>query len=265
MFGKTVTLTALATTLAIGATAMPSLADQRRGQPSPERGFIFMLQNADTNQDGKISQEEALAFQNGRFEQIDANGDGVITPGEFADFRKAQFDTYMKDNPRNMTPGKQAAASDNARPQAGQTARNDAQPGPGGMRGQGNQMARNDMMAQNGQQAGPKGMYNPDRPMAENGRGGPDGSQRHMAMNDDGQRGGQNWGMGPGGDRQMRGPAGHGQRDTARMFFVRADTDRSGQVSEAEFARVAKAMFERMDTNGDMIITIQDLPARPMR
>lgn len=226
MNGKQLTVSALAATLALGAAATPSFARDMRG-PGPEGGFIYLLKTSDANKDGKITEDEVIAFQDGRFEEIDVNDDGVITPGEFSDFRKAEWQAFRDANPRPQ--GKMAAT--------------DATPG---MPGPDGKPARR--MANN--EAGPGGM-NPDAP-------------RRMAMNDDGPQhrmGGRDMGERKGDDRKWGGRPGN----VERIFFVRADTDRSGQVSQQEFADLAAKMFARMDRNGDMVITVEDLPdRRPM-
>lgn len=242
---KQFTVSALAATLALGAAATPSLARDMRGQ-APERGFIYLLKTSDANKDGKITEDEVVAFQDGRFEEIDVNGDGVITPGEFADFRKAEWQAFRDANPR---PEGKMAATDAAPAKPGPGGKMAAQNGgPDGMPGPDGKPGRK--MANN--EAGPKGM-NEDAPrrMAMNG----DGPQHHMGGRDDDHgrnRDGKKWGGRPG--------------NVERIFFVRADTDRSGQVSQEEFAQLAAKMFSRMDRNGDMVITIEDLPdRRPMR
>jgi len=258
---KQFTVSALAATLALGAAATPSLARDMRGQ-APERGFIYLLKTSDANKDGKITEDEVVAFQDGRFEEIDVNGDGVITPGEFADFRQAERQAFRDANPR---PQGKMTATDAAPGKPGPGGKMAAQNGgPDGMPGPGGKMA-----AQNG---GPNGMPGPDgnpgRKMANN-EAGPKGmnedAPRRMAMNGDGPQhrmggrdddqgrnwDGKKWGGRPG--------------NVERIFFVRADTDRSGQVSQEEFAQLAAKMFSRMDRNGDMVITIEDLPnRRPM-
>ncbi len=54
-----------------------------RGAPEPRAGMRERLQKADSNADGKVSQEEALAAFPGmtleRFEHMDRNGDGFLT------------------------------------------------------------------------------------------------------------------------------------------------------------------------------------------
>ncbi|QQM29370.1 hypothetical protein JET14_13680 [Martelella lutilitoris] len=204
---KHLTLTALATSLAFGATAMPGAARDMRGPAPVERGYIFLLKTADADKNGKITEEEVAAFQDGRFTAIDVNGDGVITPGEFADYRKAKIAEFRKNNPRPEARGEERAA-----------------------------MAK-DQDDDNRQ-----------------------GFKPHMAMRDGGYHR-----MGPDGERRRGEWNGHHRGDMRRVFFVRADSDRSGQISQQEFAALSAKMFARMDRNGDMVITVDDLPDRPMR
>ena len=203
---KHLTLTALATTLAFGATAMPGEARDMRGPAPVERGYIFLLKNADANKDGKITEEEVAAFQDGRFAVIDVNDDGVITPGEFADYRKAKIAEFRKTNPRPERDEKRAAMA--------------------------------------------KDRDDDDR----------QGSKPRMAMRDGGSQR-----MGPDGERRRGEWNGHHRGAMQRVFFIRADSDRSGQISQEEFAALSAKMFSRMDRNGDMVITVDDLPDRPMR
>lgn len=71
-----------------------------------------------------------------------------------------------------------------------------------------------------------------------------------------------------------RGPHGkhHGMREGMGprgmmpvMALVRmADTDENGQISKAEETAAVDKLFERMDRNKDGVITIDDLPDRPL-
>ncbi|PRX04320.1 UNVERIFIED_ORG: EF hand domain-containing protein [Martelella mediterranea] len=207
MTGKYLTLTAIAATCALGATATPGIARDMRGPAPAERGFIYLLKNADTNKDGKITEEEAIAFQGGRFAEIDVNEDGVITPGEFSDYRKAKIAEFRENNPRPERSADKAGIAENS--------------------GDGDR----------------------DR----------NGWKPHMAMRDGGHHR-----MGPGAGHH-RNWQGYHRGNIERIFFVRADSDRSGQISEQEFSDTAARMFSRMDRNGDMVITVDDLPDRPMR
>lgn len=95
MNGKTLTLAAVAASLLIGTTAGGAFAQdrgERRGGPGrggPEVMFVQMLQQHDTNKDGKISKEEATAAGTAMFTAIDADKDGVLTPGEMRQHREA--------------------------------------------------------------------------------------------------------------------------------------------------------------------------------
>lgn len=59
----------------------------------------------------------------------------------------------------------------------------------------------------------------------------------------------------------------HGPRMSGHMggfhLLRRADTDENGQFSKAEVAAAVDKLFTRMDTNGDGVITIDDMPNRP--
>lgn len=95
MNGKTLTLAAVAASLLIGTTAGGAFAQdrgERRGGPGrggPEVMFVQMLQQYDTNKDGKISKDEATAASTALFAAADADKDGVLTPGEMRQHREA--------------------------------------------------------------------------------------------------------------------------------------------------------------------------------
>nr|WP_272210564.1 EF-hand domain-containing protein [Marinicella sp. W31]MDC2876462.1 EF-hand domain-containing protein [Marinicella sp. W31] len=216
MTAKHLTLTALATTLAISVTAIPGAARDLRGTAPSERGFIYLLKTSDANKDGRITEDEFIAFQDGRFADIDVNSDSVITPGEFSDYRKAKIAEYRKDNPRAET-----AANKNQMPEAADDSR---------------------MAADGSSRAGNRNGWTP-----------------HMAMQDGGHHR-----MGPDGARQYGMRDGQRRGDMQRVFFVRTDTDRSGQISAEEFSAISAKMFARIDHNGDLVITVDDLPDRPM-
>lgn len=86
------------------------------------------------------------------------------------------------------------------------------------------------------------------------GKGGP----REMADND-GPRGPHH---GPGDDmRRGMGPRGM-MPGVALVRMI--DTDENGQISKAEATEAMNKMFERMDRNKDGLITVDDLPDRPL-
>ncbi len=93
MNGKTLTLAAVAASLLVGTTAGGAFAQDRGERRGPGRGgpevmFVQMLQQHDTNKDGKISKEEATAAGTAMFTAIDADKDGVLTPGEMRQHRE---------------------------------------------------------------------------------------------------------------------------------------------------------------------------------
>lgn len=94
MNGKTLTLAAVAASLLVGTTAGGAFAQDRGERRGPGRGgpevmFVQMLQQHDTNKDGKISKEEATAASTAMFAAVDADKDGVLTPGEMRQHREA--------------------------------------------------------------------------------------------------------------------------------------------------------------------------------
>ncbi|MDG2382491.1 MAG: hypothetical protein P8N76_12545 [Pirellulaceae bacterium] len=64
-----------------------------RGGPGASRGaeFIERLMEADTNDDGKLSQDELPERMRERADQIDSDGDGYVTKKELEEMIKARF------------------------------------------------------------------------------------------------------------------------------------------------------------------------------
>lgn len=122
MNGKTFTLAALAATLMIGTSATASFArdGQREGQMGrggPERMFVTMLQQMDTNSDGKISKEEAAAGRDKLFTTIDTDNDGTLTPGEMRKHREAMMEARKAEMAQNAPQADDAPApGDDDRP-----------------------------------------------------------------------------------------------------------------------------------------------------
>lgn len=106
MTGKTLTLAAIIGSLLIGTSATAVLARQDMGRdPGGEGMFVRMLQEFDTNKDGKISKDEAKAGQERLFGEIDTNKDGALTPGEFRSHREAmRASAPADDNDPGMGP-----------------------------------------------------------------------------------------------------------------------------------------------------------------
>lgn len=236
MNGKTITLATLAASLLIGTTAGGAFAQDRGDRRGPPRGgpeviFVRMLQQFDTNKDGKIEKAEATTASEALFAQIDADNDGSITPGEMrkhrqamrAEMQKARAEMKADDKPTPPAPGDEAAAP----PPPGDDEQDMADAGP-------DSMAPDDMA------------------------GGP----RHHGKHHDGKRHGwHNERAERGEGRRDRGPDGMG--GPARMMRV-ADKDENGQISKAEALAMGDRMFTRMDRNEDGVISVDDLPKRPI-
>lgn len=86
---------------------------------------------------------------------------------------------------------------------------------------------------------------------AEDGKA-PEGkrAERHADREHGGRPGHQGWGK-------------HGGKGAGLGMLRWADTDENGQVSKAEFTAAGEKMFERLDTNKDGVISIDDMPDRP--
>lgn len=97
MTARKITATALGTLLILSTTATFAAAapggrpDHKAPRISPEAGFIYLLKNADTNNDFKIDAAEFDKLQADIFARIDKDGDGVVTPKEFSEYRMAQI------------------------------------------------------------------------------------------------------------------------------------------------------------------------------
>jgi len=224
MNGKTITLAALAASLMLGTSASASFARPDRGQfGGPERMFIHLLQQADTNKDGKISKEEAKASQEKMFAAVDADSDGVLTPGEFRKHREAMR-TAMREE-RKADAAKDDAGKDKLAPDTA------AAPTPPG-----DEQAKADEDR--------PGKHHEWRHKGEHGPRGDKHGERHAGRGD---------------DRHERHGMGHGPKRGMGMMRM-IDTDENGQVSKEEASAAADKMFERMDTNKDRVISADDLP-----
>ncbi|PPJ47996.1 calcium-binding protein [Rhizobium sp. KAs_5_22] len=264
MTGKTLTLAAIIGSLLIGTSASVVLARQDMGRgPGGEGMFVRMLQEFDTNKDGKISKEESTTARDKMFATIDADNDGVLIPGEFRKHREA------------MRAARQAEMQANAPAPDGQAQGNGPAAGQGQGQGQGagqGQGPQDGTGPMNGQQPrdgmgnqfgwGPDGDRGPggddcDGPRQGKGHGwGDDDDQRHGRHHGmrDGNRGPGMERGGPMGDRMgAMGPRG---------MMGMADTDENGQISKDEAAAVADKMFTQMDTDKDGAITVDDFPKR---
>jgi EF hand len=237
MNGKTITLATLAASLLIGTTAGGAFAQDRGDRRGPPRGgpevmFVRMLQQFDTNKDGKIEKAEATTASEALFTQIDADSDGSITPGEMRKHRQAMRAEMQKARAEMKADDKPAPGDEAAAPPPGDAPQDMADAGP-------DAMAPGDM--------------------------GPDdkaGGQRHQGKHHEGKRHGwHNERAERGEGRRDRGPDGMG--GPARMMRV-ADKDENGQISKAEAVAMGDRMFTRMDRNEDGVISVDDLPKRPI-
>lgn len=236
MNGKTVTLAALAATLMLGTSASGSFAREGQreghmGRGGPERMFVTMLQELDSNKDGKISKEEAAAGRDTMFTAIDADSDGILTPGEIRKHREAKREerkAAWEARKAEREKEREAAKAD-APPAPGEQA--DAGQGPEGPEGR-----------------GPEGR-GPGEGRRHHAERGPDrdGPGRHHGWRHEAREDGRHGGPGP--------------RGGARLIRI-ADTDENGQISKEEAVAMGDRMFERMDTNKDGFISADDLPKR---
>jgi EF hand len=260
MNGKTITLATLAASLLIGTTAGGAFAQDRGDRRGPPRGgpevmFVQMLQQFDTNKDGKITKDEATAASEALFVSIDADKDGSITPGEMRKHREAMRAEMQKARAEMKADAKAApgAPDDEAAappPPPGDAPDDEAADGGPGLGNGPQDMAEADDMG------GPQDM---------DAMGGPGQGRHHDGKGHDGKRHG--WHN----ERADRGERGEGRRDRgpdgmggpARMMRV-ADTDENGQISKAEATAIGDKMFTRMDRNKDGVISADDMPKRPV-
>ncbi|MGV1915378.1 EF-hand domain-containing protein [uncultured Agrobacterium sp.] len=56
---------------------------------------------------------------------------------------------------------------------------------------------------------------------------------------------------------------GQGRKGKMGGMFATADTDGNGQLSKPEFMAAGEKIFTRLDSNGDGVISIDDMPDRP--
>lgn len=231
---KALVLTSLAAALMLGTAATSTFAQQ---PDRPQRGgaamFVALLQQFDADKNGQISKDEAKSGQEAIFAEIDADKDGVLTPGELRKHREAKMAEW----------------------------RNTAQAGKGQTRGQ-------------GMGNGPQDDSGPNAQVPRDGEGqqamGPRDGKGRWGRDWDGPRHGHHkgWGdrdgwRGHGIRGDNRGPGmGEGPRGP-RMMMRMADTDENGQISKQEAAAMMDTMFTRMDSNGDGVISADDMPKRP--
>jgi hypothetical protein len=178
MNGKTLTLAAVAASLLVGTTAGGAFAQDRGERRGPDRGgpevmFVQMLQQHDTNKDGKISKEEATAAGTAMFTAIDADKDGIVTPGEMRQHREAMREerkAAMEARRAERQAEREAAKADAPTPPPGgapqEQAMNDDGPGRDGRGHEGKRHGwHNERADRGGDRRGPDGMRGEGRMM----------------------------------------------------------------------------------------------------
>lgn len=155
----------------------------------------------------------------------DANKDAKISKEEVAAYQEQLFTKIDADKDGSLTPGEFRAFR---KTQREEFRANNPRP-ERAERAERREERREQRMAENGDR--------PDRP----GRDGKDGPRQGMRHG--GERGGPMGGM--------------------RLIRM-ADTDENGQYSKAEITAAADKLFTRMDRNNDGVITIDDMPDRPL-
>ena len=102
---RKLSLATLATVLGLGALGSAALA-QGRGPMAAER----LLEAADSNRDGRITEAEAWTALAARFADVDANKDGGVTWDEFRSHVQAQVSARRGDRPARGPPGADGGA-----------------------------------------------------------------------------------------------------------------------------------------------------------
>lgn len=88
--------------LAIAATSLPAVAQERGEGPRGPRGPMFQFEEIDANGDGKITQEEIDAHAAARFAEADTDGDGSVSAEEMVARMQAQRDERMQRGAERM-------------------------------------------------------------------------------------------------------------------------------------------------------------------
>jgi len=208
----------------------------------------ILFKMADTNNDGQISQKEAVDVGNllvgGFFFRADTNGDGTLTPEE----ARAARDSLFRQQPLMRY------IFEKAKPTAGNGAANEPGTAPNNQPGQ---VARN-IAANPGQAIGNLLDTNRDRKIeaAELRQAVQTGVQTLFTIadaNQDGQLSAV----------ELNRAVGEAARTAVQVAFQNADTDRNGALSMAEFDKAltepAHAAFRVLDANNDNQISLDEL------
>lgn len=135
MYGKKILVTALSSTLLLGAAAgasyaasddashpMPGHEGHRHMGPHhmgmhkwrhgpmmrPEVLYIRMVQQFDSNHDMKVSRDELKAGVDAMFDAADTNKDGELTPKEVRDYRMQKIKAWREERAQQMDQNKKS-------------------------------------------------------------------------------------------------------------------------------------------------------------
>lgn len=75
----------------LAAAALPALAQPAPGR-GPDRMQARIFQQADSNHDNRLTEDEAMAYLAARFAEADADHDGALTPEEVGTYLRAQWE-----------------------------------------------------------------------------------------------------------------------------------------------------------------------------
>jgi Ca2+-binding EF-hand superfamily protein len=95
---------------ALIATALPAMAQPRPDGPhhGPGRWQARIFDQADANKDGRVTEQEAVAYLDARFAEADANRDGALTPEELHQYIRAQIDANRPEGRERREPSPRA-------------------------------------------------------------------------------------------------------------------------------------------------------------
>lgn len=80
--------------------ALPVMAEDGGKEHHKGKGLEKMFEKQDTNKDGSISEDEAVAFAKERFAETDTNKDGKVTKDEIKshmDKKRAEWEAKKKE------------------------------------------------------------------------------------------------------------------------------------------------------------------------
>ena len=112
---KSLALALLGATFA--ASALPALAQPAPAPPGPRGIEARLFQQADANQDRRVTEDEAMAFLAARFAEADTSRDGALTPEELQTYLRAQWQAMRPgpaagNDPRPVPPPVQRAMTE---------------------------------------------------------------------------------------------------------------------------------------------------------